>query len=211
MCVRSYCAAHLYATIARVMQPPAPFADDLDLTLAEAFKLLTRGVVDRRSAFRTIQVATVAADGAPEVRTVVLRAFEPAERRLRFHTDRRSGKFAQLGRDPRVMLHGYDPGAKIQLRMAGRATIHIDDAVADDAWARTAPMGRACYAITPGPGTVVAAPIAAPEDQPHARDQFAAVRVTIDTLDWLWLSAHGHRRAHFAWAGGELASRWLVP
>lgn len=193
------------------MQPPAHFADDLDLTLAEAFKLLTRGVVDRRSAFRTIQVASVAADGAPDVRTVVLRGVEPAERRVRFHTDRRSGKFTQLGADPRVMLHGYDPGAKIQLRMTGRATIHVDDAVADEAWARTATAGRACYAIEPGPGTAIAAPIAAPQDQPHGRDQFAAVRVTIEALEWLWLSAHGHRRARFEWAAGEMTARWLVP
>jgi len=194
--------------------PPRPAGPEtLDATLAEACRLLARGVADRRSPFHTPTLASIGADGAPRLRTVVLRSFDAAARQLRVHTDRRSAKYAELLVDPRAALHGYDVAAQVQIRLSGRISLHAESALADAAWAASHPGSRLCYAIAPGPGTPVAAPPAAPLAlDAAARDNFAALVLHFDTLEWLWLAAAGHRRAHFAWdAAGACAARWLVP
>lgn len=188
--------------------PPATPAEALE----SAFRLLARGVADRRSPFHTPTLATRGADGAPNLRTVVLRAFDPARRRLRIHTDRRSAKAAELAAEPRAMLHGYDPGAQVQLRLAGRARLHLDDAVADAAWAASREMSRMCYAAEHAPGAILAAPAAAPRDAAAGRANFAAVLMEVDSLDWLLLAHEGHRRARFSWdAAGALTAAWIAP
>ena len=68
------------------MQIPLPCYDNLEASLAEAWARLARGVKDRRSAFHTPVLASVGADGVPQVRTLVLRAADPVAWRLRFHT-----------------------------------------------------------------------------------------------------------------------------
>jgi hypothetical protein len=190
---------------------PAPPATPAD-ALAEAMWMLARGVADRRAALHTPTLATRAAGGAPALRTVVLRGFDPAERLLRFHTDRRSAKAGEIAADPRVALHGYDPAAQVQLRIAGVASLHLDDAVADAAWAGSRTMSRMCYAAPDAPGRPVPAPPPAPTDPEGGRENFCAVLLRVDTLDWLLLAAAGHRRAHFAWdAQGALTAGWVAP
>ncbi|MFN6954218.1 MAG: pyridoxamine 5'-phosphate oxidase family protein [Acetobacteraceae bacterium] len=193
-------------------RPRPSWADDLDGTLAEAFRLLSRGVADRRSLFHTPCLGSVDADGAPVLRTVVLRGFDPAARTLRIHTDLRSGKAADLRARPAVALHGYDPSAQVQLRLSGIATVHAEDAVAEAAWAASRPFSRRCYAIPDAPGTPCAAPPDAPTDEEAGRPHFAAVLIAFDRLEWLWLCAAGHRRARFTWGpDGARSATWLVP
>jgi hypothetical protein len=193
-------------------RPRPSWADDLDGTLAEAFRLLSRGVADRRSPFHTPCLGTVDAAGAPVLRTVVLRGFDPASRRLRIHTDLRSGKAAELRANPAVALHGYDQAAQVQLRLSGTATLHARDEVADAAWAASRPFSRRCYATPDAPGTPCATPPDAPTDEAAGRPHFAAVIIAFDRLEWLWLAAAGHRRARFAWgADGAFSATWLVP
>lgn len=184
----------------------------LEECLAEAFRRLSRGVADRRSAFHTPTLATVAPDGAPEARTLVLRGFDPATRTLRLHSDARSGKVAALAWEPRAELHLYDADAKLQLRLAGRAVLHGEDAVAEAAWAGSRDFSRMCYAVEPAPGTPVAEPPPAPRDPEAGRAAFRVIALRFDRLEWLELAAAGHRRARFTWAGeGPPAATWLVP
>ena len=193
------------------MTRPAPPAT-LEEALAEAFRLLSRGVADRRSAFHTPTLATLGAEGAPNLRTVVLRAFDPAARSLRIHTDRRSVKAAEIAADPRAMLHGYDAGAQVQLRLTGHAMLHLDDETAESAWAASREMSRMCYATPHAPGARLAAPPEAPRDAEGGRGNFAAVTLRIAALDWLMLAHAGHRRARFAWdAEGRLDASWRAP
>jgi hypothetical protein len=191
----------------------APGPATLDAALADACRLLTRGVGDRRSPFHTPTLATVTAAGLPTLRTVVLRSFDAEARQLRVHTDRRSAKYAELQAAPQAALHGYDAAAQVQIRLGGRVSRHADDPLADAAWAGSHPGSRLCYAVTPGPGTPAAAPPTAPQAlDAAARGNFAALVLQFDTLEWLWLAAAGHRRAHFAWnAAGDCAASWLVP
>ncbi|WP_439595052.1 pyridoxamine 5'-phosphate oxidase family protein [Falsiroseomonas sp.] len=187
-------------------------APDLQTVLAEAFGLLARGVADRRHAFHTPTLATTGADGFPAARSVVLRGFEAEARRLRLHSDSRAAKVAELAADPRAALHFYDPGAAVQLRLAGRVTLHAADAVAEAAWAESRPFSRQCYAIGPAPGTPCPAPPAAPTDSEAGRPNFCAVLLHLSRLEWLHLAASGHRRARFTWpAEGPATATWLVP
>jgi pyridoxamine 5'-phosphate oxidase len=185
--------------------------DDLADTLNAAFALLQRGVADRRCGFRTPSLATVDATGAPRQRIVVLRGFDGAARMVRVHTDRRSAKAGELARDPRVCLLGYDAGARVQIRLTGRATLHRSDGVADAAWRDSQPSSRRCYAAADAPGASVRSPPAAPDDADAGRANFLVLLLCFDQLEWLWLAAEGHRRALFGWRGDAMDATWLAP
>lgn len=187
-------------------------ADTLDEIPAEAFRLLGRGVADRRSSFHSPILASTGEDGRPRLRTVVLRGFDASARRLTIHADRRSAKVREIASRPSVALQVYDRSASIQLRLDAVASVHLDDAVARDAWMHSPAMSRLPYAIDPAPGTAVAIPPEAPGDPEAGAANFAVLRLVFDRLEWLWLCHEGHRRAAFAWDGaGEIEATWLVP
>jgi len=190
------------------MMPPERLED----VPADAFARLAHGAADSRSPFHTPALATLGLDGAPSLRTVVLRAVDPAARTLRLHTDRRSAKAAEILRDGRAALHGYDPAAQVQLRLSGRATLHLDDTIADAAWAASRETSRMVYATGQAPGTPVPVPPAAPRNARSGRANFAAVLLRIEALDWLLLAPAGHCRARFAWGeDGTLSAGWIAP
>jgi hypothetical protein len=100
----------------------------------------------------------------------------------------------------------------VQLRLGATATLHLDDGVADEAWAASREMSRLTYATEHPPGAEVPAPPAAPADVAAARDNFAVLVLRMDSLDWLLLAHAGHRRARFDWdAAGALAAKWIAP
>jgi pyridoxamine 5'-phosphate oxidase len=196
---------------------PPSFYDNLDETLAESWRLIGRGTADRRSPFHHPTVATVGLDGAPKLRTVILRGCDVDARMLRFHTDARSEKAREITRNPRVGVHFYDPGAKIQLRIEGVAALNQENPLADAAWAGSRVFSRQCYGIAPGPGTAISEPdgFSLPDTTEDAtasgRAHFTAVTVEVQAMEWLYLAAQGHRRARFAWAKGDISTSWLTP
>ena len=185
--------------------------------------LLEEGVRNRDHGFHLPAVASLGRDGRPAVRTVVLRGVERNDRILRFHSDRRSPKLAELAAEPRLSLLFYDPAELTQLRIAARASIHGSDAVADAAWRETRLFSRRCYLQEPGPSQPVAGPTSAlppefaerapePDESEAGRPNFAVVLCRIEAIDWFYLNARGHRRARFAWDGeGRLEADWLAP
>lgn len=194
----------------------ARFYDDLDETLVEAWRLLEEGVTDRHSPCHTPSIATLDAEGLPSLRTVVLRAVDPPTRSLRFHTDARSSKVAEIEAQSRVALHAYHPLRKIQLRLTGLASLHREDDVARAAWEASRYFSRLCYGVAPGPGTAIAEAWDWQQGEDGSAEaasfaHFCAVVVQIDTLEWLYLAARGHRRARFDWRTGALSETWLVP
>jgi pyridoxamine 5'-phosphate oxidase len=193
----------------------ATFYNDLDASLRHAWEELSLAGRDRRHGFRNLQLASVAADGTPRIRTLVLRGVEPDTATLRVHTDRRSDKLDELRLQPRVAVHAYDPVGKLQLRMLGRAELHLDDAIADAAWAATQDMGRVCYRVLPAPGTPLSAPgeavFATAADADPGRAHFAAVRIQLDMMEWLYLAQTGHRRARWTAADNAWHGTWLAP
>lgn len=191
------------------------FYNDLEASLAEAWRQLENGVKDRKSGFHCVQLATCETDGTPSVRTCVLRAVDREAGWVQVHTDRRGRKPAEIAREPRASAHAYDPAAKIQVRLTGEAVIHADDDVAEAAWARTRHFSRECYRLQPGPGAPLQLPDGAElprvEDQEIGRENFAVLRLHVTRLEWLYLAAAGHRRALFEWTPWSRRATWLVP
>jgi hypothetical protein len=193
--------------------------DTLDGVWDDAWSRLETAVRDRRHAYRTCVVASAGDDGV-DARTVVLRGADREAGTLRFHTDRRSPKLAQLLQDRRVALVFYGDG--VQVRVRGLAGVLADGAAVDDAWEATASISRRCYLTTDPPGTPSPAPTAGlPPDltmlrppierTAGGRAAFAVVAVQVQSLDWLHLAAHGQRRAGFSRDGQSWMSTWMVP
>jgi hypothetical protein len=198
------------------MSPQPPFYDDLDEALRASWNLLGRGVADRRSGFHTLSLATIGLTGAPRLRTVVSRNVDWSTRSLRFHCDRRTDKFAEIRREPRIALHGYDAGAKIQIRLEGHGRLHTEDPVADEAWAASRISSRIGYGTAPAPGTILdqggAFDLPAGEEEIAAgRVHFCTVVATVETVEFLYLAFEGHRRARFDWNGEQWKGAWLAP
>ena len=185
----------------------------LDDVQADAFRLWSRGVADRRSPFRSPTLGTMGLDGRARLRTVVLRGFDPEARRLVVHSDVRAGKIAEIGRDARVMLHVWDAGGQVQVQAAGTAVVQTG-AAARAEWDGLHPGSRATYRVRVTPGTALDDPAVADADQVDedaAFANFALIGVQMTGLEWLYLGKDGHRRAAFVWTGASLDAHWLVP
>lgn len=172
---------------------------------------LTRGAVDAKHAFHWPTFATVAADGAPKLRTVVLRRFDPGTYGLTFTTDRRTSKVAELTADARAAVHLYDPKARVQLRFSGHAEVLTEGPVWQEALARAQEGPLLDYTIAPSPGTPIAAPEDAQADAVAAEETFAVIAFTPQTADYLRLSREGHRRARLDFSVDPMGATWLVP
>lgn len=173
-------------------------SDDLSRLLGTVWSELGRGVADRRHPARHPTLATLGPDG-PEARTLVLRAAQKAESRLDFNTDALSPKAAQIRADPRVSLHVWIPGQRLQIRARAMAELVPGD---PDLFASLPPEARANYGGSP-PGR------APRDDVPEADpDRFLVIRCRLRDIDALVLD-NPHRRAGFAapdWKG-----RWIAP
>jgi pyridoxamine 5'-phosphate oxidase len=197
------------------------YYDSLEQTLGMSWQLLEQGASNRRHSFHNTTIATLGLDAAPRIRTVILRQANQQQRSLVFHTDQRSTKIAELQADPRIATHFYDGVTKIQLRIEGVAKLHIGDEFAKQRWDASQKMSRMCYSIQPAPGASILAgdgykmadaKALSIADQDVDFKHFAAVEISISSLEWLYLSVQGHRRARFTWdAQGELKQNWLVP
>ncbi|RIV88036.1 flavin-binding protein [Aurantiacibacter zhengii] len=160
-------------------------------------------------------VATADADA----RVMVLRGFERAGWRLRFHTDARSPKCETIGDGAPVGVLFYDREAKLQVRCRGRGWIETDTLLVDAAWQESTNFARRCY-LGEGPGAVSDSPTSGlpawaegiePEDEQltGARKNFALLLVELVEADWFSLAHTGHRRAIIQLTSGE--GRWVSP
>lgn len=207
-------------------RPPSGADRSLDDLRADAWAGLVRAVRDAKHEWHLPAVATLGLAGGPEVRTVVLRGADADSAggpTLRFHTDRRSGKIEEIARDPRVSMLFYERRHKVQLRVVGDAAVHVDDAIADEAWARTAVSSRRCYLAPHEPSAMLDAwHPNLPDDWRHAvpdeatceagRANFAAILVRVESLERLELHHDGHVRSRWRWAGEDVVeSVWLAP
>ena len=202
-------------------EPVEARAPTLDDVLSRSWRMLVEGAKSAGHPFHTPVVSTSGPAGC-DLRTVVLRSVDPDARELICHTDRRSAKCTQIGRDSRVSWLFYDARAKVQLRIGGIAEVHSGDPLALERWRACPPRSRRCYGVVPGPGTPIGradsglpepyterAPTV-DESDPWA-EHFAVLLTRVERIEWLFLRARGHLRARFEWSDGELASTWLIP
>lgn len=199
----------------RALLREPPLYDDLDLSLAESWRVLDDGVGNAANAFHQPVLATTALDGAADARVVVLRGVNRAERTLRFNSDARTGKLAELASDPRAMVVAYDHSNKVQLRLTGRIVVHHGDALALGAWAETRKYSRHAYRVAQPPGSALVLPqdvdFQAARDVECGVEHFCVLCFTATRIEWLYLAAAGHRRARYDWQGGVWQGQWLVP
>ena len=195
--------------------------DTLDGVLNEVWAMLERGATHFNDPFHRAVLGTVGEHGS-SLRMVILREVIVAERILVCHTDARAAKAQEIMNSDTVTWLFYHPKKKIQLRIAGRATLHRSDKFADEQWAATGVASRFNFGTTEPPG--------APIDQPSpglpefllnkvpsvmksesVRKNFMTISCGIDSMVWLRLSVLGHRRARFDWDANGLKATWLVP
>ena len=112
------------------------FYNSLELTLLKAENLISDGVNNSKSLFHTPVLSTFI-NNTISTRTVVLREFNAKKRILRFHTDSRSGKIEELKENSISSIHGYDPELKVQVRLKGKTSIHVDDEISKKAWTQS--------------------------------------------------------------------------
>lgn len=190
-------------------------ASSADETWRRIADVLDAAARSSRHPFHLLTVASVAADGTPHTRTVVLRRFNEGRREVWFHTDARSAKVAQLEHDARVALHWYSAGDRLQVRIAARAALHHRDDVARAAWTAAEPMSRACYTTPIAPGTVLAgfpvAPPAPPPDDDRGLASFVAVCCRFTGIEVLSLHATGHERVVLRLDGPAPTREILAP
>lgn len=191
----------------------------LDDCLTDCRNRLIRAPRDRKAPMHTPVIVT----GDVDARVMVLRAFDAAAWTLRLHTDARAPKAQVIAADPRVAVLFYDKGAKIQIRARGEGAILRDGAEVDAAWAASTNFARRCY-LGEGPGAGAEGPTSGlpaefegvePDDAQlvPARENFALLKITLTSLDWLYLAHTGHVRAQFTRGDGAAAweGRWVSP
>lgn len=181
-------------------EPPATAADIRHRIWTE----LERATVDRHHEWRTPVLATTGLDGLPQARTVVLRAADAAASQLRFFTDRRSPKVAELQTTPAAAFVFWSQRLNWQLRVRVTTQVHVDGPLVDAAWARVGQSAAAGDYLAPrAPGSALHA-LTDPEPGTH---HLAVVTARIEHIDWLELAREGHRRARLS----HDALAWLVP
>jgi len=194
---------------------------DLGEVLKHIWEELGQGASNSHSAYHTPVFASLSERGS-SLRTVVLRKVVPEERAIVCHSDIRAAKVAEIKRNPSVSWLFYAPEEKIQIRAEGMALVYHQDEVAQMAWQQTQLMSRRAYMASPGPGTPLDKPGSGLAENMLNRSplqdeseagwpNFGVIVSTVQRFDWLYLSAKGHRRAHFEWTGDSFAGSWLIP
>jgi len=147
---------------------------------------------------RWLQLATLAADGSPRVRTLVFRGWAgPA--RLDLLTDGRSSKAAELQADPRLELCWLLPKARSQFRLRGTRlplAPELDLEARQQHWQQLRPAARALWGW-PEPGAPLDTGAACPAELPDGTplpECFTLLRIDLQQVELLELSGHPHQR-----------------
>jgi pyridoxamine 5'-phosphate oxidase len=147
---------------------------------------------------RWLQLASVALDGCPRVRTVVFRGWAGAVA-LDLLTDGRSAKAAELRAQASVELCWLLPRARSQFRLRGAWRLRQPEQERCERqrhWQALSPGGRALWGWpTPGdplvPGSVFAREM--PDGIPLP-DHFLLLHIELVQVELLELTGHPHRR-----------------
>jgi len=162
---------------------------------------LLRGAREREGrspAARWLQLATVAPDGTPRVRTLVFRGWAgPAA--LDLLTDGRSAKTGELAHQAAVELCWLLPRARSQYRLRGVLLPLLPDQQQRERthhWGRLTPGGRALWGWPP-PGAPMDRDGAFPAELPDGApmpEHFVLLRIAIGQVELLELAGTPHRR-----------------
>jgi 3-hydroxyisobutyrate dehydrogenase len=197
--------------------------NDISYNLSElerdCWTRLVTGATKSKDSFHTPGIATLS-HGEVNMRTVVLRKAISSERALRFHTDIRSKKWAELAINDSISALFYDASARIQLRVKGKAILHVNNALTREAWEKTTLTSRKCYLTEFSPSSSVESPTSGLTEAIEQENfslvesevgyqNFGIVAIQVESIDWLWLNHAGHRRAFFNYKRDSF--QWMIP
>ena len=199
------------------MQPA--YYQDLKEIQNKYWSMLEDAVVNRGSPFR-IPVFICTDQNEIDGRIVVLRKSDRKNNILQFHTDFRSSKVNIIKQNNNASLVFYDKEEKIQLRVKVSCIVNNQNNITDEAWKKTQHISRRCYLTDDAPGTISKKPtsgmISKLEDFDYTMEQsevgyknFTVIQCKIQSFEWLYLAAKGHRRAKFDIE--KKTESWLVP
>jgi pyridoxamine 5'-phosphate oxidase len=183
---------------------------------------LLNGSLKGRDPLHTPVVANTNEHGI-NIRTVVLRKVDTITKTLAFYTDIRSGKWNELVTDKNISWLFYDAASRYQIRLSGKASMHYDDMIAEDAWLKNKPDSRKIYMGDIAPSQNSDIPISgipeafqskdpSVEQSEVGRKNFGIVITKVFWMEWLWLNSDGHRRASFTYNDNNgIEANWLVP
>ena len=188
---------------------------------AKIWSMLEDAVLNRKSDFRT-PIFISSNNDEPDGRVVVLRGADKNQYSLSFHSDYRSNKVNLLMQNPKGALVFYDKKEKIQLRIKVECSINFKNNISKKAWEKTQQISRKCYLASLAPGTKLEEPGSSIdkkfeafeysfEESEMGEDNFCVVTCKIITIEWLYLSVKGHRRAKIYFDKQENNFNWLVP
>ncbi len=188
----------------------------------DVWQQLKVALVEKSNKFKNCTFVSVALDGLPDARIVVLRQVDEIGRNLWFHTDIRSQKIAQLSAKPDAFLLFWDDEKQVQLRCRATVIIHTDDAEASNQWTKTWEGNRKMYLSEYEPGSIRSEPypgfpvslgehLPTREASEAGRPNFAVIECQVVLVEYLHLSRAGQTRARFEYAGEPVKRVWLTP
>lgn len=186
--------------------------DQISETLSTAESILDNAVDNAKTLFHTLILSSLD-EGKIASRVVVLREFNSKERYLRFHTDARAPKIKHFQKNSNASILGYDPALKIQLKLQGNVEVHLKDDVTIASWNESTTRSKKCYSVEGGSSLEINNPAEYDIKDINIEDgylNFAVIKFTYTSLEFLYLKSSGHRRAVHSW-DEELTSNWLVP
>jgi pyridoxamine 5'-phosphate oxidase len=160
---------------------------------------------------RWLQLASVAADGTPRLRTLVFRGWAAAAA-LDLLSDGRSAKIAELALQPAVELLWLLPRARCQFRLRGAVAglpAELLERERRRHWRQLSPSGRAVWGW-PQPGAALESeapfPTVLDADEPIP-DHFRLLRIALTQVELLELGENPHRRRRWRLEDGWLERR----
>ncbi|MCP9834668.1 MULTISPECIES: pyridoxamine 5'-phosphate oxidase [unclassified Cyanobium] len=178
---------------------------------------LLRGALERQGRSpqaRWLQLASLARDGTPRVRTLVFRCWAGATG-LDLLTDRRSAKSGELNGMAPLELCWVLPRARCQFRLRGHRLQLGSDAerqALERHWQALTPRGRALWGW-PAPGEPLQPDAPFPrelQDGAPRPEHFELLRVQLQRVELLELVGHPHRRRSWR-ADTGWQEEWLNP
>ena len=204
------------------MQKNKPdYYNDLDRVYLKIWELLNLGLKNRNLPFH-IPTFICGNNKIFDGRIVVLRGINEKRKVLWFHSDIRSKKIKILKKNTKGSLLFYDKNEKIQLRIIGSVKINYKNHITKKSWKKTVHMSRQCYLGNKAPGNNSSTPTSGLtndidnlkytiEESEIGYNNFCVIETFIESIEWLYLAAKGHRRAFFSLKTGSVAKKWLIP
>ena len=199
------------------MQPA--YYEDLKEIKKKIWLMLENAVTDRGSSFR-IPVFICGAQSDLDGRIVVIRKADNKNNLIQFHSDIRSDKIEKLKNNTKAAMLFYDKKEKIQVRLKVDCIINHNNGITKESWSKTQHISRKCYLVDKGPGTESHTPTSGlkpeldnfnytKEQSEEGYKNFTVIQCKINSIEWLYLAAKGHRRAKFNIETNK--DTWLVP